>query len=51
MPSSFTEANETERRRGHVYGKEGTHPEHLLSNADLPGMVHGWGVGLYVSAL
>ena len=25
-------------------------PEHLLSNADLPGMEYGWGVGMYVSA-
>ena len=39
-----------ERRRGHVYGKERTVPEHLLSNADLPGMEYGWGVGMYVSA-
>ena len=44
-----TEAERKERRRGHVYGKE-SDPEHLLSNADLPGMVYGWGVGMYVSA-
>ena len=47
MPSSFTEANESERRRGHVYGKE----HHYVSNADLPGMYYGLGVGTYVSAL
>lgn len=23
---------------------------HVLSNADLPGMEYGWGVGMYVSA-
>ena len=39
--------NQSERRRGHVYGKE----NHNVSNADLPGMYYGWGVGMYVSAL
>ena len=48
---TFPEAVKEERRRGHVYGKERTVPERLLSNADLPGMVDGRGVGMYVSAL
>ncbi len=47
---AFPEAVKEERRRGHVYGKKRTVPEHLLSNADLPGMVNGWGVGMYVPA-
>ena len=43
------EAEWEERRRGHVCGKE-SDPEHLLSNADLPGTVYGRGVGMHVSA-
>ena len=39
-----------ERRYGHVYGEKGTDSVRLLSNADLPGMVDGLGVGMYVSA-
>ncbi len=38
-----------ERRREHVHEKEGTDPEYgMLSNAELPGMQNGWGVGMYV---
>ncbi len=43
------EVRSEKRRHGHVY-RTRTNFEPLLSNADLPGMLYGWGVGMYVSA-